>query len=530
MNIYLLGMVISMCVYLIVSFFISKRVKSVDDYYVAGRQAPVFLVAGSLVASYIGTGMFMGDAAMYYDGSFSVLMIVNTMASSGYILGSVFYGRYLRRAKVLTVPEYFEKRFNSKALRSLAAAVAVVIMTVYMITVVKGISTLMHVVTGLSTVTCSFLAVFVFTMVTVLAGSKGVLLTDTLMSALFTIITLVACILIAKSAGGFFESVRAIATTPETSMYFSWESQPGVIENNGFSNMVWALANGVVWMSVTMISPWQTSRYMMAKDEQTVVRSAIPASIGIFVINIVVSMSAIFVNRFNPVMEDDSHVLIWAAMNILPKVLGVLLLTGVLAAGISSATTFLSLIGSFVANDLVPSREDAVKVGRIIMVVASAVVLVYNILSPPGLFWIMYMGGTTVCSAFMPVTIGSIISKRLTKAGAYLGMLFGFLSCFGLQVAKNLIGFSTPIWLDPSIVGFVCSFVAMVIGSAFTKVSPQEKEARESLFVIPSSEKDPAEVKKTFQWVKASALVGALVTITLLVLWAYPYLTAVAAS
>ena len=528
MNVYFIGMCISMLAYIVVGLAVSRKIKSTDDYYVAGRRAPVVLVAGSLVASYIGTGMFMGDAAMYYNGSFSVLMIVNTMASSGYILGSVFYGRYLRRSGVMTVPGYFEKRFDSRSMRVLAAAVSVVIMTVYMITVVKGISTLMHVVTGLDNTICSFLAVAVFTFVTVVSGSTGVLMTDTMMSSLFTIVTLAACFVIAGKAGGWFESIKAIATNPQTKEYLSWGSQPGVIMNTGWENMIWAFANGIVWMSVTMVSPWQTSRYMMAKDESTVVKSAIPAALGIFVINVVVSMSALFVNRFDVQLEDSSHVLIWAAMNVLPVVLGVLLLTGVLAAGISSATTFLSLIGSSVANDLLPDRKNRIRAGQIAMVIAAVIVLVYNIFSPPGLFWIMYMGGTTVCSAFMPVTIGSILSRRLTKAGAFAGMLAGFVSCFGLQVASNLIGFSLPIWLDPSIVGFVCSFAAMVIASAVTQVTEEEKAARAALFVIPESEKDPAKVRSMFTWVRASFGVGIIIAVVLIFVWALPYMRAVA--
>ena len=63
MNIYFLGMCFSMFVYIIIGMVVSKRVKSVDEYYVAGRRAPVFLISGSLIASYASTSMFMGDAA-----------------------------------------------------------------------------------------------------------------------------------------------------------------------------------------------------------------------------------------------------------------------------------------------------------------------------------------------------------------------------------------------------------------------------------------------------------------------------------
>lgn len=68
MNIYFTGMCIAMAIYLIVGVVVSKKVKTANDFYVAGRQAPVILIAGSLIASYTSTGMFMGDAAQCYEG------------------------------------------------------------------------------------------------------------------------------------------------------------------------------------------------------------------------------------------------------------------------------------------------------------------------------------------------------------------------------------------------------------------------------------------------------------------------------
>lgn len=62
MNIYLIGMIIAMLLFLTVSKIVSKKVQNAEDFYVAGRQAPVLLIAGSLIASYSSTGMFMGDA------------------------------------------------------------------------------------------------------------------------------------------------------------------------------------------------------------------------------------------------------------------------------------------------------------------------------------------------------------------------------------------------------------------------------------------------------------------------------------
>lgn len=66
----------------------------------------------------------------------------------------------------------------------------------------------------------------------------------------------------------------------------------------------------------------------------------------------------------------------------MPMIIGVIMLTGILSAGVSSASTFLSLIGSSLTNDILVSRKtddvkQNVKVARIGMAAVSVVVLVF---------------------------------------------------------------------------------------------------------------------------------------------------------
>ena len=168
MNIYFIGMCIAMAIYLIVGVVVSKKVKNANDFYVAGRRAPVILIAGSLIASYTSTGMFMGDAAQCYEGVFTPILIFAGMQSAGYIIGAIFFGRYLRRSNVLTIPEFFGKRFCSRKMRILAAITAIVMMAVYLLSVIQGIGTLMTIVTGVNYNVCIILTMVVLTILTVM--------------------------------------------------------------------------------------------------------------------------------------------------------------------------------------------------------------------------------------------------------------------------------------------------------------------------------------------------------------------------
>lgn len=525
MNMYFIGMCISMIIYILISILVSRRVKDANDYYVAGRRASVFLIAGSLIASYTSTGMFMGDAAQCYDGAFTSIVLFAGMQSAGYIIGGVFFGRYLRRSGVMTIPEFFGKRFASIKMRKLAALTAIIMMAVYLLSVIQGIGTLMNAVTDVEYNICIILTLVVFTIITVMAGSTGVLITDTLMATLFTGSLIISAIVISEKMGGWFTAIEMIASNPNTVEYLSWSGEPTVLYNTGIENILWGLNYGIVWMSVCAIGPWQSSRYMMAKDEHTIIKSAPFAAIGVFILEFVVGLVAVMVNISNYKMVDSSRVMIWAAMNLLPTMLGVILLTGVLGAGISSATTFLSLIGASFANDVFYSHgKRSINIGRIAMIIVSGGVLMLALLNPPSIFWIMFLGGAMAASAWMPVAFGSILSKRLTKTGAFCGMLFGFLGCFVLKIYSSLSGKSLPVYLDPSVVGIGCNIVAMVIGSSLTQVTKEEKEEREKLFILPESEKNQDEVKKTLKWTKRSCGVGVVVFGVMMVFWIIPYL------
>lgn len=525
MNIYFIGMCISMLIYIAIGVAVSRRVKNLDDYYVAGRHAPTFLISGSLIASYVGVALFMGDAAESYGGIFAPIVFLAIMQTAGYIIGAVFFGRYLRRSGVMTIPEFFRKRFSSGPMKVIAATTAIITMSVYLISIVQGIGTLMTTVTGVDYKICVTLALFVFTVITVLSGSRGVLITDTLMASVFTLAMILAALFISHRTGGWFTSIETLASNPDTSSLLSWSGKLGVLYNSGAENIAWAFIYGIVWMSVCMVGPWQCSRYLMAKDESTVVKSAVPAVIGIALIEFLACIAAVFVNIENPGLEDTSKVMIWASMNMMPKILGVILMTGILAAGISSATTFLSLVGASVANDvLINSKMNKITIGRITMVVVSAIVLVLTLTNPPQIFWIAYLGGSIVSASWMPVALASILSKRLTKTGAFCGMLVGFITCFSLKLYSNVAGITLPVYLEPSFVGMILNCVAMVVGSAVTKVSQEEMDARAALFVVPINERNPKSIRKTLNVVKWMIGIGVLITVFLSVFWVIPYI------
>lgn len=530
MNVYLIGVIISLIIYLIVGAGAGTQVKGVNDYYVAGRKAPTILVVGSLVASFLSTGAFLGDTGEVYSGFFVPIIIIGVLQATGYLWGSSLFGRYIRRSEALTLPDYFAKRFQSNKMRKLSAIITIFAVSAYMLSAMQGISTLMTTITGLDYKWCVIIAWVSFTLFTIYSGSMGVLLTDTIMFLVFLSAAIVAVPFVTHNAGGWINAIHNLANSTTSPGIISWHSNLSYLYPTGMQNICWALIYGVVWMLVVMVSPWQTSRYLMAKNEHTVMRSAVWASIGVMITTILLYFMAAFVQLVNPNLVP-SQSMIWAAMNMMPTIVGVVLLAGILAAGISSASTFLSLIGFSLTNDIfrekINSQNDdkaKLRISRIGMLLASLVVLVIAYFNPPQIFIIMYFGGTVIASSWGCVALASIWSKKLSKTGAFVGMLTGFITCVIVKIISGFTSFEWPIYLDPFIVGTIASCIAMVVGSIAIPVTGKEILERQKLFNIPKVECRVKDIKTTIRTGYIYILFGVMLFIVLMLAWALPYL------
>ena len=99
----------------------------------------------------------------------------------------------------------------------------------------------------------------------------------------------------------------------------------------------------------------------MAKNEHVVIRSGCIAAVMLVSIAVTLSIAASTINLSKTDITPQEQSIIWAALNILPPLLGALVLAGIMSAALSSASTFLSLVGFSVSNDILPATRVADK-------------------------------------------------------------------------------------------------------------------------------------------------------------------------
>jgi Na+/proline symporter len=528
MDVYTIAILISFVVYIAVGNYAGRKVKHLEDYFVAGRQAPTLLIVGTLVASFLSTNTFLGETGMAYSNWAGAWLIFPPIAVAGYVLGALFFGRYLRRSRALTVGDFFGRRFDRRV-QVVAGVTIIVGLGGYLLAVTQGAAMLLEQLTPLTYTQGLIAAWLSYTLFTLYSGSRGVVLTDTLMFGLFAAVSVAAVIYIVSSQGGWsvvFEGLVGL------------ESKPGLMSWHGMTGpamrwvtpadfLIWSLILGVAWGLVVAISPWQSSRYLMAKSEHVVVRSACLAALSVVLIQKLLFVSASTVNLHNPGIEPKEEVMIWAALNLLPPLLGALMLAGVMAAALSSASTFLSLVGFSISNDIA-AHEGAndrfmLRLSRWMMLVAGVITLVIGLLVPQRIFEITYFVGTVFASSWGPVAFMSVWSDRITSRAALWGMVLGFLGNVVPKLLATLGWISLPTILDPILIGGVVSLVAVLALSNRAGVTDGERQYRLSLHQRPSEEREAAEIGITLRTIVLLGGFGVVVSLALIGLYVLPY-------
>lgn len=275
--IYTLGIIVSFIIYVLIGVVLSKRVKTSEEYYVSGRGASTLMVTGTLVASFLSTVAFMGEVGFSYDGYPILLLILVIFNASGYVFGVFLFGRYLRRSQALTVPEYFGRRFNSNKVRLAAAITTILGVSAYLVAVTQGGALLLAEIAGVPYVVALLIMWIVYASFTVLSGAKGVMVNDTIMFFIFSLATYLSFPYLLKAAGGFPDAIIKTANLASRPDMLSWHGLTGEKAYMGapLEALIWAIILGIVWGAVISISPWQSSRYLMAKNEHVAIRSGI---------------------------------------------------------------------------------------------------------------------------------------------------------------------------------------------------------------------------------------------------------------
>jgi solute:Na+ symporter, SSS family len=451
-----------------------KYVGKVEDFLVAGREMNVYLGIASLAATEFGIVSCMYTAQNGFEKGFAGAVPGILTFAAMFVVGYTgFCIKPLRDSGVITIPELFERKYGPRV--RWAAGVVIVLggllnMGVFLRT---GGDFLVNV-SGLDTkyleVTMTALLVGV-AVYTILGGMLSVLVTDFLQ-------------FIVMSAGLIITTFLILYKVGWTALINAVQVHHGSGGFNPFrnENMGWSYVLFNVLVTTAAVLTWQTSiaRVLAAKDT-VAARKVYTGTSFFFVARFLIpgiwGIAALALLTPEQVGSNTLLAMPQMLRMIVPPGLMGLLLAAMLAADMSTDSSYMLTWGSVIYNDIMApfhknawSEKKGLLWNRTIIALIGVFLLIYGLwYKIEGDLW-TYLGitGTIYLSSISVLLIACCYWKRANSWGAAAAIFFGAVipaATLVLQKVGPYTQWCTKNSTSLGIVAYVIVALAMVVGS-----------------------------------------------------------------
>jgi SSS family solute:Na+ symporter len=415
--------------------------RTLANYLLGGRWIKHWVAALGVVASGRPAWLILGASGLAFKLGLSAVW-----ALPGYIVTELFMfwiiGARLRRflggRASLTLPDYLEQRFGDQRhlLRISTVALFFLFTTPYIAAQFRGSGKVLHAALGLDPawgIVATALLVLVYT---VLGGFLGVALTEVLQALLMLVALVGLPLFVVASLGGAGQVLADLGTL-----------QPRLAEPFGIPLIIGS-GSLISLVSIGLGSPGNPHvlvRYLSAERPRQLKRAALIGAawnvlMGWGAIWIGLAGRVVFVSASALPRGDTEYVFALLAQHYLPPLLTGLVFTAVLAAILSTSDAHALSIASNVVRGALRrvtrwgsalDERALVRLSRLVVALLIAAALAWGLLSgrtvseSETVFWLVLFAWSGMGASFGPVMILSLYWPRMTRGGAFAGLLTG---------------------------------------------------------------------------------------------------------
>ena len=444
----------------------SRGVENQEDFSVAGRDLSTFVLFGTMLATWIGTGSIFGNAEKTYQVGIAAWIL--PLGGLAGIAGLSFLAAKARRLEVITVQDILERRYNKWA-----RILGVITLVLTAVTIVSYQYRAAAAVINLALPELDFkvavIIVAVFIVIyTALAGMFSVAYTDLAMGITMIIGIFVTLPYVWFKAGGYD---GLAAQLPPDHMKFigpiSWVQAIGLILPAGL--LVLGDAN-------------MFQRFFSARTEGMARRATIWLLVGVAYMEMMIILTAWVCSALEwqgGKLARPGRVIAYVARDHLPVALGALVLTTIISIIISTAISYLLVPATAIVRDIYqrfinPESSERGLVWMLRGFVFGLGALAYFISTYSEQFLNVALRAYTIYgTGITPSRIAALLWKRATTAGALTSIITG--------VATTLIwefgGYGARTGIDPVIPAIALSVSSLIIVSLLSKPPTKEQLA-----------------------------------------------------
>jgi len=369
-----------------------RKARGADDFFVASRKGSSLFITGSLLATIIGGSAIMVTSRLgFIQGLTGIWWLL--VGSIGLVVLGFFLARRVREFGLYTLPELVEKQYDKRV--ALASSVLIVIAWIGIVGAqIIAAGSIMGTLGIGSPVLWMVLFTGVFVIYIILGGQHAIIRTDSLQAVIIFGGIFIALALLLSQLGGL-GGLKA-NLTPEK-FAFPISSQFG-----GYELISLLLLVGLTYV----VGPDMYSRLFCAKDSKVARNSALWTALLIVPVALAITLIGMGASVLFP---DVSPGLAFPTVikEILPPILGGIVLAALLCAFMSSADTTLLTASTILTVDIVGQIKPSLSQRKILVLSRWGIV----VLGVASLILALYLGDivTAILFAFTIYTGGLIL-------------------------------------------------------------------------------------------------------------------------
>jgi SSS family solute:Na+ symporter len=420
-----------------IGLYLSGKQKTTEDYFLAGRRMPWFIVAMSIFSSLVSAISYIGVPGTIYEENAS--LIIGTLMSVvvAPVLIIVFYPFY-RRLNVTTSYEYIFHRYGMGA-RYSVSGLFILARLGWLGAVIYAPSLALSTVTGVNIWLAICLMGLLATLYTMLGGLSAVLWTDAVQFVILIGGAIWVAISLVNNIPGGVAQIMSVAQEAGKLDMGTWKLS--LFKMTGFGL---AISYFLQLMQDYGTDQVTVQRLMATKNFSGMAKAAIVNSffdvlgVGLLIflgLGLYVYYQGLGGTLPEEIFEHKDRIFPYYIVSALPTGISGLIITAIFAAAMSSMDSGINSLSTVIVNDFVRplrkkvrSERDDVKLARILTVV---------------------LGVLAVAAACLATTLESV----LKAASTYLSLFAGpILAIFLLGILTRRANFRG--WLTGAIVSF----------------------------------------------------------------------------
>ena len=479
--------------------------KTLDGFLLGGRNVGAWVTAFAYGTSYFSAVVFVGYAGQHgWNIGVGAIWIGVGNAILGCLLSWLLFANKTRKMtkklNARTMPDYFEKRYASRGMKILSAVIIFVFLVPYSAAVYKGLGSLFSAVFPSVETWVWMLIIAVLTAVYLVAGGYiATAYTDLVQGVVMIagVVCLVVMTLSHESVGGLsglIENLSAFTSLPDDPNPTTGAQLTSIF---GGSSFKFLCVNIMLTSFGTFGLPQMIGKFYAIKDTAAIKRGTIISTVFCIVIGcgayLVGSTSRLILGGTLP--EGGVDAVIPA---VLMKVLGggtigIILLAVIMVLLLSASMSTLEAVvltsASAVAVDLIPavskkevSAKKQITLTRVLCLAFVACSFVFATQNIPIIVSLMSFSWGIVSGCFIGPYLWGLFSKKITKIGAFAGILSGLLTVGGATLVISLTsGFSAAAAKSPEmgVCAMAVSMVVVPVVSLLTKKTADTARAEE---------------------------------------------------